>query len=185
MLIKISLVPHSMQYAKVMSLLSSAPEIKDVLGLTDEQYSVEGTTEYIDFIMKEEKLGKQYSRIILDEYQNFIGVITLKDIQDFNKSSHLTSWIGHQYLGRKFNAAATSEILYIAFTELNLEYVFAGAELSNLRLRKSQEKLPYMRIGVQSEFPEEHKKLESQASSPCILNVVESEDFLNWSLKNY
>ena len=37
-----------------------------------------------------------------------------------------------------------------------------------------------MRIEVQNEFPDEHKKLESEVNSPCILNVVEKEKFLKW-----
>ena len=167
-----------------MSSLSSAPQVKDALGLTDDQTSLEGTIDFIEFIQVQERLGKQYSRVILDETENLIGVITLKDIDSINKTCHIGTWIGHQYWGKGYNALAKSEILYIAFTVLDLEYVFAGAKLSNIRSQKAQEKLPYIRIGVQLEFPEEHSKLESQVNSPCILNVIEREMFLNWYPEN-
>ena len=49
---------------------------------------------------------------------------------------------------------------------------------------KSQEKLPFMRIEVENEFPDEHKKSESEVNSPCILNVVEKEKFLKWYSQN-
>lgn len=176
-MIKVLLVPHNKNYAKLMSLLSSAPQVKDVLGLTDEQTTFEGTISFIEFILEQEKLGKQYSRVILNENQDLIGVITLKDINDINKSCHIGTWIGHQYWGQGYNALAKSEILYTAFTELNLEYVFAGAKLSNIRSQKAQAKLPYIRVGVQSEFPDELKKLELQVSAPCILNVIEKQMF--------
>ena len=103
-----------------------------------------------------------------------------KEIDGINKTCHIGTWIGHQYWGKGYNALAKSEILYIAFTVLDLEYVIAGSKLSNIRSQKAQENLPYIRIGVQSEFPEEHSKLESQVNSPCILNVIEREMFLNW-----
>ena len=183
-MIKVLLVPHKKSYAKSMSLLSSATQVKDALGLTNNQTSLEGTIDFIEFILEQEKLGRQYSRVILNENEDLIGVITLKDINDINKTCHIGTWIGHQYWGQGYNALAKSEILYTAFTELDLEYVFAGAKLSNIRSQKAQEKLPYIRVGVQSEFPDEYKKLELQVNAPCILNVIEKQMFLNWYSEN-
>jgi len=179
-LLKVSLVPHNIDYAKAMSILSSVPQVKNALGLTDEQTSLKGTIGFIEFIQEQERLGMQYSRVIFNESKNLIGVITLKDIDKNNKTCHIGTWIGHEYWGKGYNLLAKKEILYVAFTKLNLEYVFAGAKLSNIRSVKSQEKLPFMRIDVQEEFPEEHKKLESEVNAPCILNVVEKEMFLKW-----
>ncbi len=178
-----SLVPHNEIYAKSISSLSSAPKVKDALGLTNDQTSLEGTIDFIEFIQVQERLGKQYSRVILDETENLIGVITLKEIDGINNTCHIGTWIGHQYWGKGYNALAKSEILYIAFTVLDLEYVFAGAKLSNARSQKAQEKLPYIKVGVQSEFPIEYKKLELQVNEPCILNVIEKEMFLKWYSK--
>lgn len=183
-MVKVLLVPHHKRYAKAMSSLSSAPQVKDSLGLTNDQTSLEGTIDFIEFILEQEKLGRQYSRVILNENGDLIGVITLKDINENNKTCHIGTWIGHQYWGRGYNPLAKSEILYTAFTALNLEYVFAGARVSNIRSQKAQEKLPYIRIGVEKEFPQEHKKLESQVNAPCILNVIEKDMFLNWFAKN-
>jgi RimJ/RimL family protein N-acetyltransferase len=183
-MIKVLLVPHHINYAKQMSALSSAPQVKEALGLTNDQTSLEGTIGFIEFILEQEILGTQYSRAILNENKELIGVITLKDINATNKTCHIGTWIGHQYWGKGYNDLAKSEILYTAFTQLDLEYVFAGAKLSNIRSQKAQEKLPYIRISVQSEFPDEYKKLESQVSAPCILNVIEKEMFLKWYSDN-
>lgn len=183
-MMKVLLMPHHKSYAKSMSLLSSAPQVKDALGLTSYQTSLEGTIDFIEFVLEQEKLGRQYSRVILNENEDVIGVITLKDINDTNKTCHIGTWIGQRYWGKGYNALAKSEILYTAFTELNLEYVFAGATLSNIRSQKAQEKLPYIRIDVQSEFPDEFKKLASQVNEQCILNVIEKEMFLNWYSEN-
>ncbi|KGR77990.1 GNAT family N-acetyltransferase [Ureibacillus manganicus] len=181
---KILLVPQNIDFAKAMSSLSSAPEVKNALGMTDEQTSLEGTVEFIEYILEQEKLGKQYSRVILNENGDLIGVITIKDINEANKTAHIGTWIGHQYWGKGYNELAKLEILHTAFTELDLDFVFAGAKLSNIRSQKAQEKLPYIRIDVQSEFPDEHKKLEFQVKAPCILNVIEKEMFLKWYSEN-
>lgn len=174
------LVPHDKNYAKSMSSLSSEPQVKDALGLTDDQTTLEGTIHFIDFILEQETAGNHYSRVILNENKDLIGVISLKDINKINKSCHIGTWIGHRYWGQGYNESAKSQILYTAFTELQLEYVFAGAKLSNVRSRKAQEKLPYIRVGVQTEYPAELNKLEKQVNAPCILNVIEKQMFLNW-----
>lgn len=177
---KVFLASHHVKYAKSMSDLTSTPQVKDALGLTDEQVSFEGTRSFIEFILELEKLEKQYSRVILNEERELIGVITLKEIDRERRTSHIGTWIGFPYWGKGYNELAKKEILYTGFTELGLEYVFAGAKLSNIRSQKAQEKLPYIRIDVGKEFPEEHKKLEDQVKEPCILNVIERDRFLEW-----
>ena len=167
-----------------MSYLTSVPQVKDVLRMTSNQTSLEGTIDFIEFIKEQEELGKQYSRVILNENEDLIGVITLKDIDNVNKTCHIGTWLGYEYWGKGYNALAKSEILYTAFTEFNLEYVFAGAKLSNIRSIKAQEKLAYIRTDVQTEFPDEHKKLEYQVKAPCILNVIEKDMFLKWYSEN-
>ena len=184
-MIKVKLVPHQVTYAKEMSLLTSTPEIKDSLGLNEEHTTVEGTIGFIEFIIEQEKLGKQYSRCILNEEEKLIGVITLKDIDKAKRSCHIGTWIGHPYWGKGYNQLAKAEILYTAFTELNVDYVFAGAKVDNLRSQKAQEKLPYITLFVEDDFPEVHKKLESQVNSKCILNVIEKEKFLTWHKETF
>lgn len=179
-MVKVSLVPHDKKYAKAMSALTSATQVKDALGLSDEQTSVQGTEQFIELVQELEKVGKQYSRVILDETEELIGVITLKDIDHANKTCHIGTWIGYPYWGKGYNELAKANILYTAFTTFDLEYVFAGAKLSNIRSQKAQEKLPYIRIGVDAEFPDEHEKLELQVKEPCTLNVIEKDRFLDW-----
>ncbi|REB05180.1 N-acetyltransferase [Sporosarcina sp. BI001-red] len=181
-MLKCSLVPHDKSYAKSMSSLTSAPKVKGALGLTDEQTSLEGTLSFIEFVQEQEKIGKQYSRVILDETGELIGVITLKDIEPTKKTCYIGTWIGHPYWGKGFNALAKSEILYTAFTLFDLDYVFAGAKLSNIRSQKAQEKLPYIRIDVQTEFLDNLINMELQLNEPCMLNVIERKMFMNWYL---
>ncbi|WP_058308226.1 GNAT family N-acetyltransferase [Gracilibacillus massiliensis] len=174
------LVPHHTKYARSISRLSSDSAIKNTLGLSDEQTSVLGTINFIHFILEQEKLGKQYSRVIVNQKNELIGVITLKDIDALNRTCHIGTWIGQAYWGKGYNQAAKKEILIYAFEVLKLENVFAGAKVSNKRSQRSQEKLPYARINVGNEFQYEQQKLEAEVKEACILNVIEKEIFLNW-----
>ena len=56
-MVKVFLEPHHEIYAKSISALSSVPEVKDALGLTNDQSSLNGTFDFIEFILKQEKLG--------------------------------------------------------------------------------------------------------------------------------
>ncbi|MCF3943678.1 GNAT family N-acetyltransferase [Oceanobacillus alkalisoli] len=180
---KIVLAPHDKKYAKTISSLSQAPQVRESLGLNNDQTSIDGTIQFIEFVQENERLGKQYSRVILNENDELIGVITLKEIDNVKKTCHIGTWIGHPYWGKGYNELAKEAILYTAFTELNMEYVFAGAKLTNIRSQKAQEKLPYVKIDVRSEFPDEYKKLEKQVDDLCLLNVIEKATFLDWYLK--
>lgn len=181
---KITLLPHDLAYAKEMAHLTTNSKVKDALGLTDYQTTLEGTEEFIRFIIEQEEVGNQYSRCIYNEEENLIGVITLKDIDRQKRTSHIGTWIGHPYWGKGYNEMAKKEILYTAFYELNLDYVFAGAKVANTRSQRAQEKLPYITLFVEKDFPEEHRKLESQVKAECILNVIEKEKFIRWFVKS-
>jgi RimJ/RimL family protein N-acetyltransferase len=181
---KIKLLPHDIKFAKTMSALTSSPHVKDALGLSNEQTSLEGTRDFIKFILEQEKLGKQYSRRIVNEHKQLIGVITLKDIDKISNTCHIGTWIGHPYWGKGYNECAKAKILNIAFSKLKLDYVFAGAKVSNLRSQRAQEKLPYIRLNVEHEFPEEYLKLEERLKTECVLNVIEKDDFLQWYEQN-
>lgn len=172
------LVPHNIKFANRMFELSSAPQISKALGLSVK--TIQDTISFIEFIKKEEKEGKQYSRVIYNEAEGLIGVITLKDIDHNKKSCHIGTWIGFDYWGKGYNEWAKKEILIFAFQQLNLELVFAGAKKDNIRSIKAQEKLPYITFNVESIFPDEHAKIERQTQSPCVLHVVQKDDFMKW-----
>lgn len=176
----ISLVRHDIKYAEEMSVLSSAPQVRDALGLSEEATTIVGTKKFIEMILADEKHGKQYSRVILNEQKKLIGVITLNKFNYNEKTSHIGTWIGHTYWGKGYNELAKACFLKIAFTDLGMEKVFAGANKKNIRSQKAQEKLPYVTIDVGTKFPEELQKIEKQVGEPCILNVIAKDDFLQW-----
>lgn len=176
----VTLVKHSKDYAQRIFELSSASPVKDALGLNVN--GIEDTLNFIDYIIEADRTGREVSRVILNENNEVIGVTSLMKLNQENKSCHIGSWIGHEYWGKGYNQASKLEILRVAFEELGMEVVFAGARKVNIRSQKAQEKLPYIRLNVEEQFPEEHAWLENKEKQSCVLHAFLKEDYLNYVL---
>ncbi|MEG0259412.1 MAG: GNAT family N-acetyltransferase, partial [Lysinibacillus sp.] len=151
---------------------------RNALGLSVS--NLEDTENFIKKEMTDEQEGRTIPRVILNEAEEFIGVTALMFIDQEKKSCHIGSWLGYDYWGKGYNFEAKVEILDFAFFELGLDRVFAGARTVNIRSQKAQEKLPFIRLGVENEYPEEHEWLETKEKQPCVLNVFVREDFVRW-----
>ncbi|MCC2376102.1 GNAT family N-acetyltransferase [Bacillus wiedmannii] len=174
----VTLVPPDLRYANVIFKLSSDPHVKNALGIKVEK--IEDTKAFLLFAIEEERQTRSLSRMIVNEENEIIGLTTLKHINYEKKQSHIGSWLGYPYWGKGYNEAAKKEIFKIAFLDLQLSYVFAGAKTNNVRSLKAQEKLPYISLHVEDRFPDEHSALENEVNSSCVLHVVSREKFLNW-----
>lgn len=174
----VTLVPLDLQYADIIFQLSSNEHVKNALGLQVDK--VEDTKQFILFTQKEELQKQSISRAILNKKNEVIGVTTLKHIHFAKKRCHIGSWLGYPYWGQGYNEAAKKEILTLAFQELDLDYVFAGAKTINTRSQKAQEKLPYISLHVENEFPEELTALEEETGVSCVLHAFYKHNFLQW-----
>ncbi|GAB6459321.1 MULTISPECIES: GNAT family N-acetyltransferase [Bacillus] len=174
----VTLVPLDLRYANVIFKLSSDSHVKNALGIKVEK--IEDTKAFLLFAIEEERQKRSLSRMIVNEESEIIGLTTLKHINYEKKQSHIGSWLGYPYWGKGYNEAAKKEIFKIAFLDLQLTYVFAGAKTNNIRSLKAQEKLPYISLHVENKFPDEHVALEKEVKSLCSLHVVSREKFLNW-----
>lgn len=170
----INLKPHHVNYAVRIHELASDPLVADALGLVNQ--TLENRLEFIQKMQQGEKEGTTCSRLVFHNHQ-MIGVTTLMYIDQQKKSCHLGSWLGVPYWGRGYNERAKCEILKLAFDTYGLERVFLGAHIQNRRSQAAQQKLPYLRQHVMHDYPEEHQFLEEKEQQPCILNVVEKDDF--------
>ena len=173
----VTLKKHDRNYTEIMSSLTSDARVQNALGLNWQQVSINGTRDFIDFIQGEERMGKQLSRVIFNEKEEFIGVITLKSINRTVGTAHIGTWIGGDYWGLGYNELAKEAMFTIAFETLKLNRIFAGAKLTNERSIAAQRKLAYMTMDVGYLYPEELEKIEIETKEKCILNVVEKEHF--------
>lgn len=174
----VTLVKHNLKYAEAIHALSSMPQVRDALGLPIGK--VEDTINFIKRESVDEEAGKSVPRVVLDEDGQVIGVTSLMFIDHQKKSCHIGSWLGYEFWGKGYNLEAKIAILEIAFFELGLERVFAGARDVNIRSKKAQEKLPFIRLNVENDYPQEHTWLEVKEKQPCVLNVFEREDFIRY-----
>ena len=175
---KVKLVPHDLRYAKEIHRLSQAPEVKNALGLPTQ--SIEDTENFIINNLIEESEGKTVSRVILNEEEKLVGITTLMFIDQHKKHCHIGSWIGFEFWGLGYNLPSKIDILKIAFEQLQLDVVFAGARTVNIRSQKAQEKLPFISLNVEQQFQEEHLLLEERQKQPCVLNAILKNDYLNY-----
>lgn len=183
-MVAISLKKHDIKYTEVISRLTSDIRLQSALNLNWQQVSIYGTRDLIEHIRGEERMGNQISRVIFNESNELIGIISLKEIDFKNKKAHMGTWIGADYWGMGYNELAKIQILQIAFHELDLQIVFAGAAITNKRSLAAQRKLPYMKLDVGEKFPQELAKIEVETGSKCVLNMVLKEDFEQYLIDN-
>ena len=174
----VKLIKHDDQYANEIHRLSQASEVKNALGLPKQ--TVDDTKKFNQRMLDEEQEGKTVSRLILNEQGRLIGITTLLFIDKEKNSCHIGSWIGYEYWGKGYNLLSKIEILKIAFEELTLDRVFAGARIVNIRSQKAQEKLPFIRLNVEKDFPQEHHFLVTKEKQPCVLHAFHKNDFIQY-----
>lgn len=175
---RIKLIKHDNQYANDINRLSQATEVKEALGLPKQ--TVNDTKRFNQRMLDEEREGRTVSRLIVNEEEKLIGITTLMFIDKEKNSCHIGSWIGHDYWGKGYNLLSKIEILKIAFHELKLDIVFAGARNVNIRSQKAQEKLPFIRLNVEKDFPQEHEFLVTKEKQPCVLHAFYRNDFIHY-----
>lgn len=180
--ISVKLEKNDLKYAKRIFELSTEPGVKNALGLKTEK--IEETIDFLTYMLKEEQAGNVISRVILNERDEVIGHTGLKNLRKEEGICHIGTWIGVQYWGMGYNQLAKIELLKIAFTELNMEYVIAGAKKSNLRSINAQKKLPYVTFNVEKDFPNDLEIIEAIAGEECILTMIKKQDFISFLEKS-
>ncbi|SDZ32569.1 GNAT family N-acetyltransferase [Thermoactinomyces sp. DSM 45892] len=172
------LVKNDLQYADQIYHGSQEEHVRTALTLP--KGTIDDTRTFIESTILAETEGKVLSRVILNEVEEVIGHTTLKDIDRQNGLAHLGTWISYPFWGKGYNEESKHLILKIAFYEIGLEWVFLGASKRNVRSQKAQEKLPYIRLHIENQFPRELEKIENQLGEPCVLHGVHKQDYAHW-----
>lgn len=178
---KVTLVRHDSKYIHSLYELSNDPDIFEHLNF--ENPSIKDTEAFVRYVMKAEKIGQEVSRVILNNKKEAIGVITLMDINQKLCHCHIGFWIGKKYWGKGLAKEALDQMLIIAFDQLNMELVFAGARMKNVRSQKFQDKIPYITKNVNEHYGDVLHALETKENTKCVLNVIKKEDFKKYMFK--
>lgn len=97
---------------------------------------------------------------ITDENDEYLGTISLKNVDLKNKNAEYAIVTCQKAHGRGYAATATKEILEIAFYELNLEKVYLYVSVKNIAANKFYQKAGFQKEGVFRKHIFIHGKLE-------------------------
>lgn len=114
--------------------------------------SVKEMEEMISFLETEEQEKRVISRVIVNEHNHVVGLITLWDYCPFRREGFLATLIGETHWGKGYNQIAKELFLEEAFSLPHLERIYLLVRNYNERSIAACNKLLYAR---QADFVEE------------------------------
>ncbi|QHT71244.1 GNAT family N-acetyltransferase [Rhodocytophaga rosea] len=112
----------TMQYADAIQHLASDPEIA-ITTRVPHPYPEDGARSFIDMYAQEQKEGKVWNNVILNNNM-FVGLCGLINIIPADKAE-IGYWIGKPYWGRGFASFGVKMTLERAFQSLGLQLIYA------------------------------------------------------------
>jgi len=112
-------------------------------------FSDEGQRKVVREALEGHELGNSVPRLIMDELERVVGMITLQSIiQGAFQSCSVAYWLAEDAQGRGLATAALREVTQVAFRELRLHRVQAETLTHNVRSQRVLERLGFTRYGV-------------------------------------
>lgn len=99
-----------------------------------------------NFIDKAKKCENDLHLAIVDDDNNYMGTVSLKEINRKDKSAEFAIVIRKCGMGRGYSSYAMKKILEIAFEELKLETVYWCVSVFNQRAVKFYNKMGYKKV---------------------------------------
>lgn len=93
-------------------------------------------------ILAAEVRGEMIVRIIVNEWNQPIGMISLYDITEYG--GFLSTWLGKEYHGKGYNQVAKQLFLDEVFNEPEIQTIYLKIRTDNYRSQKAAEKLAYI-----------------------------------------
>jgi len=115
----------------------------------DDYFTVDGQRAVIETALGQYKQGVKFPHVVLDDSGRVVGRITLSEIvRGPFQSCSLGYWVSATDNGRGLATAAVRDIIRVAFHELRLHRIQAGALLHNIRSQRVLERNGFIRFGV-------------------------------------
>jgi [ribosomal protein S5]-alanine N-acetyltransferase len=86
--------------------------------------------------------------IVLKETQEFMGIVSLYDVDKPENKAKLGYWIGKRYRRKGYTKEAIEEIIRFAFKELKLNKISAKTMASNKKSESLLKKLNFRKVGI-------------------------------------
>ena len=96
------------------------------------------------YILNSNKDNKNIDFAITDESDNWVGTISLKNIDYSKKEAEYAIITSKDVHGKGYSQKATKEILEYAFNELKLDKVYLYVSVNNIRANKFYQKVGFI-----------------------------------------
>lgn len=97
-----------------------------------------------DYILNSNKDDKNIDFAITDENDNWVGTVSLKNIDHSKKEAEYAIITSKDVHGKGYSQKATKEILEYAFNELKLDKVYLYVSVNNIRANKFYQKVGFI-----------------------------------------
>ncbi|MDQ1536218.1 MAG: [ribosomal protein S5]-alanine N-acetyltransferase [Actinomycetota bacterium] len=115
----------------------------------EEYFTDEGQADHVRKALEKYELGNSVPRVILDEHDQLVGMITLQSIiRGFHQSCTVGYWMAESAQGQGLASAALREATRIAFYDLRLHRVQAETSPENVKSQRLLERLGFVKYGV-------------------------------------
>lgn len=115
------------------------PYVRDKAETMDEYYFLTKQA------LEKEDNNELISRTILTEFEEPIGLISIYDMKD--DAGFLNTWIGKPFFGKGYSKFSKEQFFDEVFHETNIQTIYLKIRKTNIRSRKSTEKLRYAILG--------------------------------------
>lgn len=111
-------------------------------------FTMEKVESFIKNAMVQSHESENLHYAIVDEQDNYMGTISLKNINRKDKNAEYAIVTRREAHGKGYAAAATKDILKVAFEELGLEKVYLYVSTDNVGANKFYRKCKFVEEGV-------------------------------------
>lgn len=108
--------------------------------------SIDEMMSMIEYLIEEENEQRIIPRVVVDIYDEAVGMIVLWDYCPFRREGFLATWLGEEHWGKGYNQVAKSLFFDELFTLHYLDNIYLLIRAHNERSLAASHKLPYMTI---------------------------------------
>lgn len=140
--------------------------------------SVKEMEEMIVCLIEEEQEKRVIPRIILNEFNHIIGLITLWDVNSFRREGFLATLIGVEHWGKGYNQIAKDLFLDEIFTFDHMERVYLLVRNYNERSIAACNKLSYIDSANFMEEMEIREFYQDKIAEDHIIFYIDKENYV-------
>ncbi len=131
----------------LIEIKNSLMNLRPWLGWATPQYNVESCYEYLQGCEKEWTEGKGFNYMIQDLSGQFMGMISVLNIHDINKSVEIGYWISTRFAGNGYMKEAVKLIEKEFFTQ-GINRIVIRTDALNMKSANVPQKLGYHLDGI-------------------------------------